>query len=403
MEHSEEAPGPLSGLRVLDASTVLAGPLAAQILGDFGADVVKVEHPSQGDSMRGHGLSREGTPLWWKLISRNKRCLGLDLGNPRGAEVFRTLAATADVIIENFRPGTIERWGLGYEALRADNPGLVLVRVTGFGQEGPYSDRPAFGTLIESMSGFAAMTGEPGGPPTLPPFGLADSIAGLAAVSGALMALRHRDATGDGQVVDLAILEPMLTALGPQIVNYDQLGVVPERLGNRSANNAPRNTYRTSDGHWAAVSSSANAVAGRVMRMVGHPELTDEPWFASGKGRAEHADLIDMYVGEWIAARTLDQVIAEFGAADVAVAPVYDVADLFEDPQVAARQTIAAVADPDLGEVRMQNLLFKLSESPGAIRWTGRSLGADTDAVLVGDLGLEPKLVEDLRAEGIVA
>ena len=392
--------GPLSGLRVLDVSTVLAGPLTCQILGDYGADVIKVEHP-RGDSMRGHGRAKDGVSLWWKMISRNKRCVALYLGDPDGAEVFRRLVATADVVVESFRPGTFERWGLGYEALREVNPGLVLVRISGFGQTGPYRERAGFGTLAEAMSGFAAITGLPDGPPTLPPFGLADSIAGMTAANAALMALYHRDAHGgEGQEIDVSILEPLVTVLGPQPTIYDQLGEIQQRTGNRSVNNAPRNTYATSDGKWVAVSTSANSVAQRVMRLVGRPELIEEPWFDTGSGRAEHVELLDEIVSEWVGQRTRDEVIAAFSDAGAAIAPVYDVADLMADPQIIARDAITEVDDPDLGPMRMQNLLFRMSGTPGAIRFTGRPLGADTDAILGDELGLD---VAGLRERGIVA
>lgn len=398
------ATGPLAGVRVIDASTVLAGPMAAQILGDFGADVIKIEHPVVGDSFRNHGYSKDGHGLWWKILGRNKRCVGLYLGDPEGAEIFVELARTADVVLENFRPGTLERWGLGYDRLSADNAGLILARVTAFGQTGPYAGRPGFGTLVESMSGFAAMTGEPGGPPTLPPFGLADSIAGIATVNAIMMALYHRDARGGGgQVLDVSLLEPIMTALGPHVITWDQLHTIPPRLGNRSGNNAPRNTYRTADGAWVAISTSANSIAERVMRLVGHPEVIDEPWFASGRGRAEHADLLDGYVADWIGQRTRDEVIKAFEDADAAVAPIYDASDLVEDEQVRALDMVTTVQDEDLGPVRMQNVLFRMSETPGEIRWTGRGLGADTDEVLIDELGLDADRVADLRERGIVA
>jgi crotonobetainyl-CoA:carnitine CoA-transferase CaiB-like acyl-CoA transferase len=392
--------GPLDGLRVLDVSTVLAGPLTCQLLGDYGAEVIKVEHP-RGDSMRGHGRDKDGIPLWWKMVSRNKRCIGLYLGDPDGADVFRQLVATADVVVESFRPGTLERWGLGFEELRKVNRRLVLVRISGFGQTGPYRERAGFGTLAEAMSGFAAITGEPDGPPTLPPFGLADGIAGITGAAATMMALYHRDARGgEGQEVDLAILEPLVTVLGPQPIVYDQLGEVQQRTGNRSVNNAPRNTYRTSDGKWVAVSTSANSIAERVMHLVGKPELIDEPWFATGAGRAEHAELLDGLVSDWVAERTREQVLDAFTEAGAAIAPVYDVADLMADQQVIARDTITTVDDEDLGPVRMQNVPFRLSATPGEIRFTGRSLGADTDAILGDELGLD---VADLRERGIVA
>ena len=398
------ANGPLEGIRVIDASTVLAGPMCCQILGDYGADVIKVEHPKSGDSMRGHGASKDGQGLWWKMLSRNKRCVGLYLGDPQGAQVFRKLAATADVVVENFRPGTLERWGLGYETLAEENPGLVLVRITGFGQQGPYASRPGFGTLAESMSGFAAITGEPDGPPTLPPFGLADSIAALTAATATMMALHFRDAKGGGgQVVDLSILEPIVTALGPQPTTYDQLGIIQKRTGNRSENNAPRNTYKTKDDEWVAVSTSANRIAERLMHLIGHPEVVEEEWFASGRGRAEHVDLLDRYVSAWIAERTRSEVLEAFEAAEVAIAPVYDVAQLMNDPHAVATNMFATVDDPDLGEIKMQNLLFRMSASPGRIRHTGRSLGSDTDDVLISDLGIPADQVAELRSRGVVA
>lgn len=395
--------GPLTGLRVLDVSTVLAGPLCCQILGDYGADVIKIEHPSKGDSMRGHGPRKDGIPLWWKMLSRNKRCVGLYLGDPDGAAVFLDLVRTADVVVENFRPGTLEKWGVGYERLREVNPGVVLVRVTGFGQTGPYSSRPGFGTLAESMSGFAAITGEPDGPPTLPPFGLADSIAGISAANAAMMALYHRDARGgSGQQIDISILEPIVTVLGPQPIVYDQLNEVQPRRGNRSDNNAPRNVYKTKDGTWVAISTSADTIARRVMDLVGHPEVCDEPWFATGTGRAQNGDLLDGYVADWIAERTRDEVIDAFEAAQAAIAPVYDVAALMDDPHVRATQMITAVPDDDFGSVRMQNLLFRMSDTPGSIRWTGRALGADTDEVL-GSIGVSSERIAELRERGVVA
>jgi crotonobetainyl-CoA:carnitine CoA-transferase CaiB-like acyl-CoA transferase len=393
--------GPLAGLRVLDVSTILAGPLVAQILGDFGAEVIKIEHPARGDGMRGHGLAKGDQPLWWKMVARNKRTVGLYLGDPAGADIFKKLAATADVVIENFRPGTLERWGLGYDVLAADNPGLILLRVTGFGQTGPYSSRPAFGTLVESMSGFAHLTGEPDGPPTLPAFGLADSIAGMAGAAAVSMALFQREKDGHGQEIDLDLLSPIMTAVGPGVIYADQLGIDQKRTGNRSSNNAPRNTYRTADGHWVAISTSADSIARRVMTLVGHPEVIDEPWFATGRQRAQHADLLDGYVGGWIGARTREEVLRAFAEAGAAVGPVYKPSELLEDPQVRALELVTTVDDPDLGEMRMQNLLWRMSRTPGRIRFTGRSLGADTDAVLGDELGLSAEELAELRERGV--
>ncbi|MFC8868410.1 CaiB/BaiF CoA transferase family protein [Streptomyces sp. NPDC057148] len=392
---------PLSGLRVLDLATLFAGPLAATMLGDFGAEVIKVEHPSRPDPSRGHGPSKDGVGLWWKVLGRNKRTITLDLSKPAGRTTLLRLAATADVVVENFRPGTLEKWDLGWDELSAVNPRLVLTRVTGFGQFGPYARRPGFGTLAEAMSGFAAMTGEPDAPPTLPPFGLADSIAALATAYAVMTALAARERTGEGQVVDMAIIEPILTVLGPQPTWYDQLGHVQPRTGNRSQNNAPRNTYRTADGTWVAVSTSAQSVAERVMRLVGRPELIDEPWFGSGADRALHADVLDAAVGDWIARHGRADVLAAFEEAEAAVAPVQNVRDVMADPQYRALDTVTTVDDPELGPLRMQNVLFRLSATPGAIRWAGRPHGADTEEVLT-ELGLAPADVKELREEGVV-
>ena len=377
------AMGPLSGVRVLDASTILAGPLACQILGDFGADVIKIEHPTAGDGMRGHGPAKDGTPIWWKEIARNKRTMGLSLSSPEGADIFRALVAHSDVVVENFRPGTLERWGLGPDVLQAINPGLILVRVTGFGQTGPYSSRAGFGTLAEAMSGFAHLTGQPDGPPTLPAFGLADSIAGIAASSAVSMALFARERNGgQGQVIDLDLLSPIMTAVGPAPTVYQQTGTVGMRHGNRSTNNAPRNAYRTCDDHWVVISTSAQAIAERVMRLVGHPEVIDEPWFAAGNTRAAHGDLLDEMVGSWIAARTREEVVAAFTDAGAAIAPIYSARDIVEDPHVRETQMLTEVPDDDFGPLLQHNVMWRMSETPGSIRFTGREMGQDRKSVV---------------------
>lgn len=394
--------GPLRGIKVLDASTILAGPLAAQILGDFGAEVIKIEHPAKPDGMRGHGLDKNGVPLWWKMVGRNKQTVTLNLSTPDGQEIFRDLATDADVVVENFRPGTFERWGLSYAELAERNPALIMLRVTGFGQQGPYATRPAFGTLVESMSGFAHLTGHPDGPPTLPAFGLADSIAGIAGSSAVSMALFERERNGGtGQEIDLDLLTPIMTAVGPGVIYADQLGIDQQRTGNRSQNNAPRNLYRTKDDHWVAVSTSAQTIAERVLRLVGHPEVIDEHWFATGRTRAEHADLLDEYVGGWIADRTRDEVVEAFEDAGAAVAPVYRPSDLLTDPQVVATDMVTTVDDDELGPVRMQNVMWRMGRSPGAIRHAGRPAGADTDRVL-SHLGCTPEHIDELRARGVI-
>jgi crotonobetainyl-CoA:carnitine CoA-transferase CaiB-like acyl-CoA transferase len=396
-----EPTGPLAGVRVIDASTLFAGPMAAMFLGDLGADVVKIEHPARPDAARTHGPARNGVGLWWKTLGRNKRAATLDLSRPEGAVLLLRLAERADVLIENFRPGTLERWGLGPDELHAANPRLVISRVTAFGQFGPLAKQPGFGSIAEAMSGFAAITGEPDGPPTLPPLGLADGIAALATSFAVTAALRSAEATGRGQVVDVAIIEPILMLLGAQITTYDQLGQLQQRLGNRSANNAPRNVYRTADGEWVAVSTSSQSIADRVIRLVGRPDLVEQPWFATGRQRAEHADELDDAVAAWIAARPTADVLAAFEAAEAAIGPVYDVRGVMSDPQYAALGTVRTVEDEELGPVKMQNVLARLSATPGSIRWAGRPHGADTSGVLA-EIGVDAAELAELREKGIV-
>jgi crotonobetainyl-CoA:carnitine CoA-transferase CaiB-like acyl-CoA transferase len=391
---------PLEGIRVVEAATLFAAPLASMFLGDYGADVVKIEHPRFPDPARGHGAGKDGHGLWFKTLARNKRLITLDLSKPDGAALFLRLAERADVVIENFRPGTLERWGIGWDELSRVNPRLVLARVTGFGQSGPYASRPGFGTLAEAMSGFAALNGEPDGPPLLPPLALADGVAGLTTAFAVLVALRAREETGRGQVVDTSLIEPLMTLLGAQVTEYDLLGTLQPRTGNRSSHNAPRNVYRTADGSWVAVSASATSVAERVLRLVGRADLVEQPWFATGSGRVAHVYEIDAAVAAWIAERNRDDVLAAFDAAEAAIAPVYDARDIVADSHLAARESLAAIADPDLGRIVMTNVASRLSETPGEIRTSGGRHGADTDAVLA-ELGVSGDELALLRAEGV--
>jgi crotonobetainyl-CoA:carnitine CoA-transferase CaiB-like acyl-CoA transferase len=390
---------PLEGIRVVEAATLFAAPMATMLLADFGADVVKLEHPRRPDPARGHGPAKDGAGLWFKALSRNKRHATLDLSHPDGQALFLRLASDADVVVENFRPGTLERWNLGWDELSAANRGLVLARVSGFGQDGPYAHRAGFGTLAEAMSGFAALNGEPDGPPLLPPLALADGVAALATAFAILAALRARETTGRGQVVDVSLLEPLMTLLGPGVSAYDALGELQPRTGNRSSHNAPRNVYRTADDRWVAVSSSATSIAERVMRLVGRGDLVDEPWFATGTGRVAHVEEIDAAVAAWIGERTRDDVLAAFEAAEAAAAPIYDAGDILADPHFEARGTIASLEDPDVGTLRLPSVLARLSGTPGEIRWPGREHGADTAEVL-GGLGVDAEELERLRAEG---
>ena len=392
---------PITRLKVVDAATLFAGPLAATMLADFGADVIKVEHPQKGDPVRGHGSTKDGVGLGWKQLGRNKRTLAVDLSDARGQGVMRALLSGADVLIENFRPGTLERWNLGPAELLELNPRLVIARVTGFGQFGPRSGEPGFGTLAEAMSGFASMTGQPDGPPTLPPLALADGIAGLATSFAIMAALAARDESGRGQVIDMAIIEPIMMLLGPQVTAFEALGEVPQRNGNRSDKNAPRNIYRAADGRWLAVSTSAQSIAERVMTLVGRADLVKEPWFRTGKGRVEHVEEIDAAVSEWIAARDSKEVVDAFVEAQAAITPVYDVRDIVTDPQYDALGTIVRLPDEDLGTVAVQNVLFRMSDTPGAVKWAGRRLGQDTDAIL-DEAGISADQVRALREAGVV-
>jgi crotonobetainyl-CoA:carnitine CoA-transferase CaiB-like acyl-CoA transferase len=392
---------PLEGIRVVEAATLFAAPLAGMFLGDYGADVVKVEHPRRPDPARGHGPQKDGQGLWFKALARNKRLVTLDLSQPAGADVFLRLAERSDVVIENFRPGTLERWGVGPDELWARNERLVIARVTGFGQTGPYARRPGFGTLAEAMSGFAALNGEADGPPLLPPLALADGVAALATAFAIMVALRAREQTGRGQVVDTSLIEPLMTLVGPGVTAWELNGELQPRTGNRSSHNAPRNVYRTADDAWVAVSSSATSIAERVMRLVGRPDLAEQAWFATGGGRVDHVEELDAAVAEWIAARPRDEVLRAFEEAEAAIAPIYDARDVVADPHLAAIDALVSVHDAELGPVKMPNVISRLSDTPGEVRTTGGRHGADTEAVLA-ELGLAPDELERLRAEGVV-
>jgi len=397
----------LNGLRVIDCATLFAGPTASLLLGDFGADVIKIEHPEKGDPVRNHGYKKAEQSLWWTYLSRNKKSVALDLGTHAGAELLKKLALQTDVLIENFRPGTMEKWGIGPDVLLEINPRLVIARVTGFGQEGPYKSRAGFGTLAEAMSGFAELTGTPDGPPTLPAFGLADAIAGIAtaqAIMTALFAMNNprSESYGKGQVIDTSLIEPIMATLGPQALIFDQLQIKQKRTGNRTANNAPRNTYKTRDGKWVAISTSAPSIAARVMTLVGHPEVINEPWFQEGRTRVAHADELDAYIGTWIAERNCNEVIAAFTEAQAAVAPIYDIEDVINDPQIQARETLTRVEDPNLGTVLMQNVIYKLSGTPGEIRFTGRPKGEDTREILTDLLQLSSTEIKNLHDQKVI-
>ncbi|TKG70838.1 CaiB/BaiF CoA transferase family protein [Prauserella endophytica] len=393
----------LSGIRVVDAATLAAGPLVATWLGEFGAEVIKVEQPGGGDPLRQWGAQRDGVGLMWKSLGRNKKSVTLDLRKEAGRELLRELARGADVLVVNFRPSTLAKWGFDYESLAAENPGLVLVHVTGFGSGGPNSDRPGFGTLGEAMSGFAHLTGEPDGPPTLPSFMLADGVAALNATYAVMMALYHRDVHGGGgQLIDINLIEPLARLIEQSVLTYDQLGTIPGRTGNRWEISAPRNTYRTKDGRWLAMSGSAPTIAKRALRAIGRPELTEDPRFAEAQQRLRNAAEIDRLMAEWIAERTLEDAMAVFERAEVAAAPVYDAEQLLADPQLRARGTYVDVPDPDLGSMRVQGPVPRMSATPGRVEHLGAAVGEHNDEVYGGLLGLSEDRLRQLRAEGVI-
>ncbi|MFD5537508.1 CaiB/BaiF CoA transferase family protein [Streptomyces sp. NPDC127079] len=395
---------PLAGITVLDVGQAIAGPLVGQILGDFGAEVIKIEDPEHGDTYR-HWLPRkEGVELGWLSIARNKKSVTMNLREPRGVQVLKDLVAKADVVIQSFKPSTSDRLGISYEDLAAVNPRIIVVQVSGFGQTGPYRDRPGFGTLAEGMSGFAEMNGEADGPPLLPQFPLADSVAALYASIGVLTAVLDRDlnGSGKGQLVDVSLLEPLFSILGPITTLYDQLGIKPVRLGSRNPANAPRNLYQTKDGNYVSIAASAQQVARRCFEAIGRPELFDDPRYATAAARVEHVEEVDAMVGDWVRERSREEVVQVMNEHGVAAAPVFDIEDLSADPHVLARDMIHTAHHHVLGDVRMHGVVPRLSRTPGSIRSVGPSLGAHTDEVLEQLLRLAPDEIGQLRADGVI-
>lgn len=394
---------PLSEVRVVDAATLVAGPMVATCLGEFGAEVIKVEQPQGGDPLRQWGAQRNGAGLMWKSIARNKKSVTADLRVEAGRELLRDLVAVSDVLIVNLRPSTMRRWGLTYGELRTRNEGLVMVHVTGFGAGGPKSDLPGFGTLGEAMSGFAHLTGQAGGPPTLPSFMLADGVAALTATYAVMIALFHRE-TNDaaGQLIDINLIEPLARLIEQPVLSYDQFGVVARRAGNRWDISAPRNTYRTADDEWIALSGSSPSIAARAMSAIGHPEFADDPRFADPQRRLENAGELDRLMAEWVAGRTLDDVMAAFQEHGVAAAPVYDVRQLVEDKHLAARGMFVRVPDPDLGRLLVQGPVPRLSDSPGRLDHLGPALGEHNEPVYRDLLGIDGARFAGLRADGAI-
>lgn len=399
-DQARETTGPLAGLRVLDLSRLVAGGMLGMQLADFGADVVKVEQPGRGDPLRTWNAG--GLPLWWRVYGRNKRLITLDLQADAGRDLFLRLLPRFDVLIESFVPGTLERWGFGPAALHAVNPGLIIARISGWGQDGPWSKRPGFGTLVEAASGFAAMTGEADSPPVLPPLPLADMVAGLYGVNAIMFALFARDRTGaGGQVIDLALFEGLFSILGPLAAEYSALGLVRQRQGSRSLNSAPRGIYATADGAWLAVSASTPVMAERFLHAYGLGALLEDQRFATNQARVRHGAALDALVEEAIAARTLAENEALIEAADLTAIAVGTIADIEDSPQWRARNLTFDLHDDD-GTIRMHQPVPRLSATPAQIRHGGGPAGADNAAIYRDELGLSEAELAQLRAAGVI-
>ncbi|MDP7738171.1 CaiB/BaiF CoA transferase family protein [Mycobacterium paragordonae] len=393
----------LDGLRVLDLATLAAAPLVATYLGEFGAEVIKVEQPVHGDPIRSWGNQRDGVGLMWKSVSRNKRSITLELRCAEGQDLVRRLVQRADVIIVNTRPQTLRKWGLDYESLRGVNDRIVMLHITGYGLTGPKSERPGFGTLGEAMSGFAHITGQAGGPPTLPPFMLADGVASLNAAYAVMMALYHRDVHGGpGQLIDVNLIDPLARLLEQTLLGYDQLGLVPERSGNRWDISAPRNTYQTSDGRWLAMSGSSPALALRVFQAIGRDDLVRDADFSDPQRRLARAREVDDVVADWVAARTLCEAMSILEAHDVAAAPVYDITDLVDDEQLTHRGVFVSVPDAELGPMTVQAPVPRFSQASGAVGHLGPRLGEHNEQVLKELLGLSDNDIDELRQRGVI-
>ena len=387
---------PLAGIKVIDIANFLAGPMSSMFLGDYGAEVVKVERPGTGDEVRYWGNNKNGVGLMYKFINRNKKSVTADLRTPTGVEIVKRLVEDADIIIENYRKGTLEKWGLGYDVLSEINPGLVMLRITGFGQTGPNSHRPGFGTLAEGYSGFAYVNGWPDRPPLLPGFGLADDTSGLMGAYLALTALFERMRNGGkGQVVEFAIYEPLFTLLGPQVVDYDQLGIIQERNGSRLPFTAPRNTYRSRDGKWVSISGSAQSTFERMCHALEVPELISDPRFLDNRLCIQNAAALDDALQAAMENFDRDELLALLEKFEAAVAPCHNIKEIFEDPHYQARENIVAVEDAELGgPIRMQNIIGKFSRTQPEIRTAGPILGQHNREILVEQLGFDEETLK---------
>lgn len=394
---------PLDGVRVIDVGTMVAGPSTAGLLGDFGAEVIKIEQPGVGDPLRAVWPSKDGTSLWWKVTGRNKKSVTLDLRSEAGAAVFTELVETADVVIEAFRPGTLERWGLGWETLSEVNPDLVMLRVSGFGQTGPYRNRPGFGRFAEAFSGLVNLTGTPETPPLHVGAPIADYITGVMGWASVVTALYFRETNpdGGGQYIDLPLYESVFRLMEFMVIEYDQLGVVRERTGNRNPSVAPIDVYRTSDNQWVTFTGSTQNVVERLFEAMGRPELATDERFQTNEDRVANREDLEAIVSAWFESHELDEVEAIFEEHALPFAPVMDVADIVEDPHFQARDNVVEVEDDELGSIAMQGVVPKFSRTEGRIAWPGPKLGAHTREVL-GELGIDDERLDRLAEEDVI-
>jgi crotonobetainyl-CoA:carnitine CoA-transferase CaiB-like acyl-CoA transferase len=398
-----EAQGPLKGLRIVDISTVVAGPFAAGLLGDYGAEIVKVEMPGVGDSLRALAPHKDGVPLWWKVTNRNKKGVTLDLRLPEGRDLFAKLVADADVLVENFRPGTLDGWGITRVWLQGLNPRLTILRVTGFGQDGPYAGRPGFARIFEAMSGFTQICGEEDGRPLHLGYPISDAVAGLFGALGILAALHDlaQHPERRGQEIDCSATEAMMRTLEFLAIEYDQLGAVRTRSGNRSQYAAPGNVYRTADDKWASIAASTQSIFVRLCAALDLKHLLEDPRFALNPARVKNYLELDAIVGGAIGKLTLAELREKLTRHEVGFSPIYDIADVFADPQFAARRAIVSVPDAELGSVRMQGVVPRFSETPGVVRHAGPAMGQHNEEVY-GGLGLSPAEIAALRARKVI-
>ncbi len=395
---------PLDGIRVLDIATFVAAPFAGACLAEFGADVIKIEKPGVGDSLRQLGTESEtGDSYWWLNDARNKRCITLDLKHAKGAEMFRRLVADSDVVLENFRPGTLERWGLGFEALRAINPGLVMLRVSAYGQQGPKSHLPGFARIAQAYAGLSYLTGQPDTPPLIAgSTTLADYLSGLYGAYGVLLALRSRDQSGRGQYIDIALHDGIFRFLDEFAAVYSKTGYVRERNGTETDSSVPHSHYATGDGKWVAIACTNDKMYQRFVNVIGNPELADEERFGTRKKRVVERETINGLVTAWTTSMPRDEVIARCCDGDVPCGPINSIADIFEDEQFTLRDTLMRVKDDRIGELAVQGVVPKLSETPGKIKHLGAEMGAHNRDIFMGDLGLSEEELAALRNEGVV-